>query len=611
MTATFGCLNQSTLELNDGLNLLYASNESGKSTWCAFLLAMLYGLNTRARDKKGIPAEKNRYRPWNGAPMEGLLECIHGGKRIILRRSSENGVLMGNFSALYAETGETIPGLTGDNVGERLTGIGREVFERSLLIRQTNLAVDQSSELEHRIAALISSGDERSSWSEADSRLREWQRSRKYNKTGQIVQLENEALQLQERLSQLSELWQERLLLENRISEAQTALLQQNENDAKEAQRQKGELELRWAETAAELDAAQLQLQTLEVQDTERHAEVQGDFKKKINLLERVIQKRAHGQLIFSLFGLLLSILLSATIFLPGLHTAFPLPTILIAIALIGLLIVFGNLLRIHADKRSASEIEWLQEAYKQQQETLTHRDLAWESAASRERAAKQLFSVLSSQLQGVSFRAAETVELQADLSQMMQRQALLTGRLQELGDPTQLEAELETNRGLQKRLQEEYDAISEAILALTDAERELRARFSPELNSRTAVYFSRLTGGAYEKVALERDFTAKTQEIERSALRSALLLSQGTADQLYFALRLAICDLVLPKESTAPLILDDALASFDDHRAELALEILRGLSKGRQILLFTCHSREAKLLEHAKEVFIQQFKKC
>ncbi len=73
--------------------------------------------------------------------------------------------------------------------------------------------------------------------------------------------------------------------------------------------------------------------------------------------------------------------------------------------------------------------------------------------------------------------------------------------------------------------------------------------------------------------------------------------MSQGTADQAYLALRLAICLLALPEGETAPLILDDALVSFDDARLRLALELLRDLAGERQVLLFTCQSRERQAL--------------
>ena len=53
MAASFGRLQNDTLELQPGLNILQAPNETGKSTWCAFLLSMLYGINSRERDRPG------------------------------------------------------------------------------------------------------------------------------------------------------------------------------------------------------------------------------------------------------------------------------------------------------------------------------------------------------------------------------------------------------------------------------------------------------------------------------------------------------------------------------------------------------------------------------
>lgn len=45
LDATFGKLDGESLELHDGLNVISAPNESGKSTWCAFVRAMLYGVD--------------------------------------------------------------------------------------------------------------------------------------------------------------------------------------------------------------------------------------------------------------------------------------------------------------------------------------------------------------------------------------------------------------------------------------------------------------------------------------------------------------------------------------------------------------------------------------
>ena len=158
LTATFGCLNNSTLELQEGLNLIQAPNESGKSTWLAFLRSMLYGLPTRER---GALADKNRYIPWNGAAMSGRMELTDGAQELVLVRDTvHGGTPMGRFYAAYAGTATQVEGMTGQNAGERLTGVPRAVFERSAFIRQNALSIDQDAELEKRIAALISSGDE-------------------------------------------------------------------------------------------------------------------------------------------------------------------------------------------------------------------------------------------------------------------------------------------------------------------------------------------------------------------------------------------------------------------------------------------------------------------
>lgn len=66
---------------------------------------------------------------------------------------------------------------------------------------------------------------------------------------------------------------------------------------------------------------------------------------------------------------------------------------------------------------------------------------------------------------------------------------------------------------------------------------------------------------------------------------RRTVSLSRGTVDQLYLAVRLAVCELALPAEEPAPLVLDDALSDFDDARMALALECLEQYAGERQIL--------------------------
>ena len=140
LAATFGKLEQEQLELSPGLNLIEAPNESGKSTWTAFLRVMLYGLNTRDRSPN---ADKRRYLPWSGSAMEGVLEAATDlGDITLLRRTARANSPMGAFSAVYTGTAQAVTDLSAASCGETLLGVPQDVFERSAYIRQTGLAVD-------------------------------------------------------------------------------------------------------------------------------------------------------------------------------------------------------------------------------------------------------------------------------------------------------------------------------------------------------------------------------------------------------------------------------------------------------------------------------------
>ena len=197
MRATFGKLQDQTLELQPGLNCIYAPNESGKSTWSHFLRIMLYGLSTRDR---GALADKNRFAPWSGAAMRGQMDVTDsGGMRLTLSRDTRRAnAPMGHFACTYTGTADAVPGIDSQNAGETLLGVPREVFERSAFIRQSALAVDSDAELERRIAALITTGEEGASYTEVRDRLKKQLNRRRSNRTtGQIPVLEREIADLE------------------------------------------------------------------------------------------------------------------------------------------------------------------------------------------------------------------------------------------------------------------------------------------------------------------------------------------------------------------------------------------------------------------------------
>lgn len=205
MRASFGKLH-GTLELHEGMNLLALPNESGKSTWSAFLVTMLYGVDTSERASaanQGLPI-KERYRPWDGSAMEGAIELSWNGKNITIERTTQRRIPMGGFRAYETESGIPVTELTGENCGRVLCGVERSVFERTAFIRQLGLTVSGDAELEKRLSALVSTGEDGAkSYSELDTMLKK----RKNALTGRVGKIPELTAQIAEVRSDLNALY--------------------------------------------------------------------------------------------------------------------------------------------------------------------------------------------------------------------------------------------------------------------------------------------------------------------------------------------------------------------------------------------------------------------
>jgi uncharacterized protein YhaN len=111
------------------------------------------------------------------------------------------------------------------------------------------------------------------------------------------------------------------------------------------------------------------------------------------------------------------------------------------------------------------------------------------------------------------------------------------------------------------------------------------------DLLTRIAGWFARLTGGAYRSVATEpgedgRPVLVAVPADRPDELKRVDQLSEGTRDQLFLALRLE----AVAHADCLPFIADDILQTFDDVRAEAALEALLELSERVQVIVLTHH---------------------
>ena len=630
LTASFGKLNGESLELTDGLNVICAPNESGKSTWCAFIRAMLYGIDSAERQKAGHLPDKLRYAPWSGAAMQGEMELSAGGKDITITRTTKlKSAPMREFSAVYTGTSIPVEGLDAANAGEMLTGASREVFKRSAFVEQGSIVISSSPELEKRISAIVSTGDEDCSFTEADEQLRAWQRSRRYNRRGKLPELEERMAETKKRLAELDSLANEseRLTqqleqgrqncrqLENAITESRKTARRDALSNLQNLRKELNAANEAHEKADDERDARRAALCGCVIGERlpdEVAAEVRADTEKCLELKE-VSERRTSPFAAVLLLILALAVIASAIFIVPADFALYAfIAGGVLCLAALFLAIRYskaknaasdaGRQRRILLSKYKAEDERGIKSCY---EEFLKLFDELSAAENEEKRTAQRLAEMRTTQekteaktLQELDFSGGdnEASQLSRELSAAQRSCDMLSARISEIkgrvdamGDPLVLGSELNNMESLYAALQSEYDAIALAVDTLRAADADIQGRFSPELGKLAAHYMSVVTDGRYEGVLINRDFSAKTKLSGDTVPRETEYLSAGTLDLMYLAVRLAVCTLALPENSACPLILDDALVNFDAERTQQAMKLLREISKQRQVILFTC----------------------
>jgi uncharacterized protein YhaN len=169
------------------------------------------------------------------------------------------------------------------------------------------------------------------------------------------------------------------------------------------------------------------------------------------------------------------------------------------------------------------------------------------------------------------------------------------------LPDVAEAEERAEAARTELARVQELAAVIDETLSLLEAAERRVHRDLAPILTESVQAHLPAITGGAYVEVGMNpRDLSVDVKEARTGQWRDARLLSEGTREQIYLLLRVAMAEhLVTTVDERAPLLLDEVTAQSDPDRKRRILDVLHTLSADRQVILF---SHDAEVVEWASQ---------
>ncbi len=206
--------------------------------------------------------------------------------------------------------------------------------------------------------------------------------------------------------------------------------------------------------------------------------------------------------------------------------------------------------------------------------------------------------------IEEIARREAEVVEhdrARESLDQSIGREQEVLSRMDGNGKAADAEQEIEILRTRIRSDVEQYSRLRLASAVLREGIERYRQKRQGPILARAGALFATLTLGSFERLAVEyNDRDEPVLMGVRAGGRTVGVegMSDGTADQLYLALRLASLENHLSKGEPVPLVVDDILIHFDDERAAAALGVLGELSSRTQILLFTHHRRLVELAE-------------
>lgn len=613
----FGKLQSVNLSFNSGVNVLQNKNAFGKTTFAAFVRAMLYGLNysyTKEGDER--VNDVTRYCPWGfGGKFGGSMTVEHNGATYRIERFFGGTARAEVLSVTNESTGAAVD--VSGGVGEYFLGLTADSYDRSTYFPQEAVELATNENLDGRLANLVDSAD----YDKVQEKLLAYRRQKRAGRGvgGTIAQLDNEIFDLQRKLheAELAENTQARNAEQYSANEAQ---LQQLNARKCGIQRQLEEVKRNIVlnSPTEEQLAAKQRLMDAKLALTKYPQDLVADRQRVVALGDRIAQTPRHPNVQKASPKWWL-VVLAAVLILGGAGLCFAgkIPLLIGG----GILVVVGAaLLAVALLSARNKGVETLQStewdelvtdymrivgkyvdvAGKDYEEAAR---LFWQYFADYERDFRVYQTVESltpsmpnGDVAALNARERELTSQLAAVTSEIQRIYRMQGSLENAVQNAQVadRAEIEDkilNAQQAKAMEEQKFATAERVSALlTQAKENLSGGYLPKLKTRVSQLVDFVTNGQYE-VSLDGKFAIRIRENGQTKQLSCF--SRGVREIVLLCFRVALSELLY--DGAVPLVVvDDAFVNYDEDNFVRATALLKELATkcGTQVIYFTCHNR-------------------
>ena len=593
----FGKLENKDIELADGINVILGKNESGKSTLLKFINSMLYGISKSKRGKSISDLEK--YKPWDTEKYSGKIKYkLDNKNEYEIYRNFKNKELK-----IYNNFGDDITPLFNVEKNKEIpffyeqTKIDEDLFLNSTEIIQNEIKLDKINQnlIIQKLSNLATTGDDNISYKKSIDKLNKKQLEEIGTERSQdrpINKIINKINNLKKEKNELEEFEDEKYEIENKNNLIKNKINELNIN-------------LEFLNKLKKIKNIYLE----EKNKININKEIIEEYNKKINNLEIEKEKinnsennnkiKINKYIFLELFLLIIFILINLIIK----NNLFNLIYIFL---LIPILIYFYKKNKLKNNykkeidlnfKKINNEINLLNENKNEKINELNNLEKELKNKINNELIKNNIEinnyeKIIHNEEidEKINLINKEINENELEAHKLELDKENIFPKIDRLAN---IEEELEYSKEEYEELKNNSEIIDIAKDYLAKAYKNMKENVTPKFSRELSETISNISNGKYKNIKIsDNDIMV---EVENGNYVSASVLSVGTIDQLYFALRMAIL-----KEMTnesLPIFLDESFVFFDKKRLINTINYLHE-NHNNQIIIFSCTDREKNVLD-------------